>query len=137
MSLELSPRRPDLKGTCREAVEELVKKDPTLTAVGGWYIDAAWGPQEHWWATTPTGQIVDPTVEQFPTGHIPSLRQYEPFDGFGHCEGCGIRFRADLGAEPICCGACYGSMVGVFVGICTCTEPDETATAAPDTDLEL
>lgn len=120
--MDLTPRRPELAGTCKRAVDELVSADPSLTKVAGWYIDAVWGSREHFWAVDTDGKIVDPTVEQFPTGHIPSRRVYAPYEGVYPCPGCGILIeceRLEDAGEP-CCGACYGSMVGIFNGICKC-----------------
>lgn len=115
----LQPRQPELRGTCQQAVEKLVEQNTNLTAVRGWYLDTCWGPQEHWWATTLDGEIIDPTVEQFPTGHIPALRSYQPYEGVHPCPGCGAPVESEQMAE-YCCGACHGSTVGIFVGICSC-----------------
>ena len=127
--MDLTPRRPELAGTCERAVNELVSADPSLTKVAGWYIDMVWGSREHFWAVDPDGKIVDPTVEQFPTGHIPSLRQYVPYEGFYPCPGCGILIECERreDAGGFCCGACYGSVVGIYSGICECVEPKKGA----------
>jgi hypothetical protein len=120
--MTLTPRRPALRGTCQKAAESLVATDPSLTLVRGWYIDAVWGQQEHWWCTDAEGGIIDPTVEQFPTGHIESLREYLPYNGLHPCPGCGTPVRAEDGETGggFCCGGCYGSTVGIYVGPCTC-----------------
>ena len=118
--MELKPRRPELRGTCEEAAKKLATQDPTLTVVRGWYHDTLWGTQEHWWCTTADGAVVDPTVEQFPTGHIESLRSYEPYAGTFPCYGCGIEISEDDHTMGCCCGACYGSVVGIWAGRCTC-----------------
>lgn len=117
----LQPRQPLLRGTCERAARELVAQDPALTLVRGWYVDAIWGEQEHWWCTTADSTIVDPTVEQFPTGHIPNLRSYREYAGVYPCGGCGVPIAEDDGVDGFCCGACYGSVVGVWVGTCTCS----------------
>lgn len=122
----LSPRQPALRGTCRQAAERLAASEDGLTVVRGWYLDAHWGTQEHWWCVRTDGEIVDPTVEQFPTGHLPALRHYVPFEGLYPCVGCGVPVEEDQTIDGFCCGACYGSTVGVGCsgGPCRCGEPD-------------
>lgn len=116
----MNPRQPELRGTCKTAAEQLAKEDPSLTVVRGWYIDVHWGRQEHWWCVRADGGIVDPTVEQFPTGHVPGLRQYEPYEGIHPCPGCGTAVREDRNYSGFCCGACYGSTVGFPGEPCRC-----------------
>ncbi|MER6367100.1 hypothetical protein ABT255_01755 [Streptomyces mirabilis] len=134
--MTLTPRRPDLLGTCQQAVETLVAADPRLTAVAGWYVDAVWGEREHWWAVTPDGEIVDPTVEQFPTGHVPELRHYAPYDGVYPCPGCGIAIACEDAANAVgfCCGACEGGTVGIPIGVCQCRDARE-ASSAPSNEI--
>lgn len=57
-------------GRCQQVVKQLVAAHPELTAVAGFFgpVDRAEERipgDEHWWAVTPTGEIIDPTVEQF------------------------------------------------------------------------
>lgn len=116
----MRPLRPELRGTCRTAAEQLAETDPSLSVVRGWYVDAHWGRQEHWWCVRPDGEIVDPTVEQFPTGHVPGLREYIPYEGVHPCPGCGTEVHADRNYSGFCCGACFGSTVGLPAGRCGC-----------------
>jgi hypothetical protein len=118
--MTLTPRRPELRGTCHEAAESLVEADHSLALVRGWYIDVVWGPREHWWCTRTDGEIVDPTVEQFPTGHIPELREYVPYEGIHPCPGCSVAVREGEGYEGFCCAECYGATVGIPIGRCRC-----------------
>lgn len=74
------------RGKCKEMSEQLVAQDPTLTLVRGWYHCYQWGKQAHWWCKTATGEIVDPTKLQFPSG---GLGEYEEFSGMVECEQCG------------------------------------------------
>lgn len=122
--MSLSPRQPELAGTCEQAVDSLIAQNPALTKVAGWYIDAHWGPREHFWATAPDGTIIDPTVEQFPTGHVPALRQYQPYAGVYPCPGCGIAISHPEREDPIgfCCGPCEGATIGLPIGVCSCTD---------------
>lgn len=114
----LQPRRPELRGRCRELAEALVDRRPELRLVRGWYGDPDWGDCEHWWCEEPDGTVVDPTVEQFPSGHIAGLGTYREYDGVHPCPGCGIPVEDE--DDPFCCGACYGAMVGLWSGRCTC-----------------
>lgn len=78
-------------GHCKEVCEKMKELFPELTLVRGHYYDAHWGEREHWWFTSPNGNIVDPTKEQFPTKgkgvYIPwDESQPEPT---GMCPNCG------------------------------------------------
>lgn len=116
----LTPRRPELRGTCERAAKAAARQNPTLRVVRGWYNDAVWGAQEHWWCVGDGGAIIDPTVEQFPTGHIPFLRSYTEFTGTYPCAGCGTP--TENTTTGFCCGACYGNIVGIYIGPCRCDE---------------
>lgn len=119
----LSPRRPELRGTCERAAQELAHEDSSLRVVRGWYIDAQWGRQEHWWCERPNGTILDPTVEQFPTGHVPALREYQEYQGVHSCPGCGAPVVTEDSSSGFCCGPCLGGTVGVPMsggGTCRC-----------------
>jgi len=122
--MTLQPRQPQLRGKCQKMAEALAAEDPSLRLVRGWYIDAHWGEQEHWWCVSAAGEIVDPTVEQFPTGHIPELRLYREYDGYYPCPGCGVPIDVENSPtmmDGYCCGTCYGEAVGFpGYGICRC-----------------
>lgn len=105
--------------------EALADDDTSLRLVRGWYIDALWGEQEHWWCVNSAGEILDPTVEQFPTGHIPELRKYREYSGIYSCPGCGVAIAVEtsptMTADGFCCGTCYGDTVGFpGYGVCSC-----------------
>lgn len=119
--MPLQPRQPQLRGTCERAAKELAASTPGLRVARGWYLDAAWGDQEHWWCVDADGVIHDPTVEQFPTGHIPALRSYQEYDGSHPCAGCGIRVQEKDSVSGFCCGPCYGATIGLPVGRCSCS----------------
>lgn len=78
-------------GRCAEVTQQMAAAFPELTRVRGHYYCFAWGEREHWWLTTPDGEIIDPTAAQFPSrgrGH------YEPWDESrpeptGMCPNCG------------------------------------------------
>lgn len=103
------------RGKCKEMSKVLVAADPTLTLVRGHYLCPAWGEQPHWWAKKPTGEIVDPTKDQFPSrgaGH------YIEFDGNVECSNCGKQMKEDEGSYEsnyvFCSNECHGQFVGVF-----------------------
>lgn len=102
------------RGKCKEMVEELCKKDNSLTPVRGHYYCWSFGKQAHWWAVKPDGTIVDPTVEQFPAPHI---GEYVPFDGIIECANCGKRVTEEratfYGNYAFCSGACNMRFVGL------------------------
>lgn len=103
------------RGKCREMSEALVKSDPSLTLVRGYYHCPIWGKQQHWWTKTPTGVIIDPSVRQFPTKGIGA--EYEEFDGMVECEECGKTMKEIdanfIGRYPICSTRCGRKLVGV------------------------
>lgn len=80
----------NLRGKCKEMAEEVVKNNPGYRLVRGYYHEPLWGKkerQQHWWAETQDGEIVDPTKDQFPTGGNPLF--YEEFTGILLCDNCG------------------------------------------------
>lgn len=69
---------------CQYAISEMAEVFPELTPVAGWY-----GETEHWWLVDPNGEIIDPTVSQFP---FP--QHYKVFSAgdkvrVGKCMDCG------------------------------------------------
>lgn len=88
------PRPCGVTGTCREAVDLMLRQFPELKAVRGHALMLDASPHErkewpHWWCVTEDGTIVDPTASQFP-GRI----QHVPLDESkgeptGRCPNCG------------------------------------------------
>jgi len=80
-------------GKCKKYVDEMKKQFPELEIQAGFYFDAVWGDRQHWWLKTPDGEIVDPTVHQFPakSGKNPILYSFIPEDErpIGRCANCG------------------------------------------------
>ena len=90
---------------CAERTLEMQKEFPELTRVRGHFLDWAWGPREHWWLVTPTGTIVDPTKDQFPSK---GKGDYQPLDESlgeptGRCLNCGELL---YGPETFCSENC-------------------------------
>ena len=103
------------RGKCKEACEELVKENPELKLVRGYYICPLWGKQEHWWCKSSNGNIIDPTVKQFPTKGVAA--EYIEFDGYIECAECGKRIKeedADIdGRYAFCSLNCHLKFVGL------------------------
>ena len=102
------------RGKCHEFCVALLKEDPTLSMVRGWYECPMWGRQQHWWCKKEDGTIVDPTVKQFPTKGV--CAEYVEFDGMIDCEECGKRVSEEEahfdGHHTFCSGSCYARCVG-------------------------
>ena len=102
------------RGKCKEMVDDLCKRDPTLSSVRGHYICWLWGKQKHWWAMKPDGTIIDPSIDQFPKPHI---GDYIPFDGVVVCDECGKRIPEEeatiYGNYAFCSLACNMRFVGI------------------------
>jgi len=74
------------RGKCKEYSEKLCAENPHLRLVRGYYYCTAWGKQEHWWVENASGNVIDPTKDQFPSK---GSGVYEEFDGNLYCEYCG------------------------------------------------
>lgn len=78
-------------GQCAKATEIMNNDFPELVRVRGHYNCPIWGLREHWWLTTPEGNIIDPTARQFPSK---GFGDYTPWDESreeptGTCPNCG------------------------------------------------
>jgi hypothetical protein len=56
-----------LRGKCREYSEQACLEDSTLRLCRGFYNCPIWGLQPHWWTMRNSGEIYDPTKDQFPS----------------------------------------------------------------------
>ena len=94
------------RGKCKLLCEQAVLDDPTLTIVRGYYHDAFWGRQEHWWCLRFDGSIYDPTKLQFPDQN----GEYEEFSGVFNCKQCDKEVTEDdgtvYGNYIFCSGEC-------------------------------
>ena len=81
----------DCYGTCAETTLEMAAAFPELTRVRGHYYCVVWGERSHWWLTTPDGEIIDPTADQFPSKgngvYVPWNDEDE--EPTGKCPQCG------------------------------------------------
>lgn len=101
------------RGKCKELCEELIQTQSNLSIVRGFYYDAFWGKQPHWWCQDEFGNIIDPSKKQFPDLN----GEYEEFDGWANCSNCskeiheedqGIIFQSNY---VFCDGTCYMKFV--------------------------
>jgi len=102
------------RGNCREYVDKAIEENPTLIAVRGYYMCPFWGKQPHWWCTDKEGNIIDPTINQFPKPHI---GEYVPFNGIIDCDNCGKQIKEEdahfHGNYAFCSTACNMRFVGL------------------------
>lgn len=103
------------RGKCKEFCEKEIEKDPSLTLVRGYFECPFWGRQQHWWCIKPNGEIVDPTIKQFPHNGIGGT--YVEFDGNCTCEQCGKVMPEEatifVGRYPVCSNRCGMRLVGL------------------------
>jgi len=83
--------------------------------VRGWYDDVLWGKQAHWWCVDLSGNIIDPTIDQFPT----KCGEYIEFNGIVSCSECEKEIpEKDAiiignGNYAVCSQRCALSLVGI------------------------
>ncbi len=103
------------RGKCKEMCAALIRSDPTLRLVRGHYYEPAWARDEqHWWCVNSSGEIIDPTRDQFPSrgGSI-----YTEFQGILNCTVCDKEITEDQidghssGRHIYCSYECFGSDV--------------------------
>lgn len=77
-------------GQCENWCDEMRKVFPELKKVRGFYHCLSWGKREHWWLIDTNGNIVDPTISQFPTlnGHYEPWKEGTP-EPTSRCLNCG------------------------------------------------
>jgi hypothetical protein len=94
------------RGKCKQFCEELLAKNPKLTLIRGYYHCAYWGKQPHWWCEDQDGNIIDPTIKQFPDKN----GEYEKFSGIFNCSNCGVETEESkstiYGNYIFCSGEC-------------------------------
>lgn len=104
----------EFRGKCKELSEALIKEDPTLRLVRGYYHCPVWGKQAHWWCCDQNGKILDPSVKQFPTQG--AIATYEEYDGNIECEYCNKVVPEEeaywVEHHAYCSGECYMHDVG-------------------------
>lgn len=103
------------RGKCKEFCEELIKQDPTLKLVRGYYFCPIWNTDEpHWWCVKPDGTIVDPTAKQFGSK---GNGIYTEFDGTFNCANCDKQIKEEdaqfYSNYIFCSGECIARFVGL------------------------
>lgn len=99
-------------GKCDEATRVMQCQFPELKRVCGHVETMGWGRRAHWWLVAEDGEVVDPTVKQFP-----GVFRYEEFKPgtevqVGRCMECGEEiWRAvdsldEIKRESICSEQC-------------------------------
>jgi hypothetical protein len=102
------------RGKCKTECEKLIKEDDTLSLVRGWYLCPFWGEQTHWWCKDSNGNIIDPTVKQFPSK---GMGEYIEYIGIVNCSECGKELEEEKAmimdnGYVFCSYECYGHCVG-------------------------
>jgi hypothetical protein len=100
-----------LMGQCQVAVRNMVLAFPELRAVAG-HSYGVWGKRGHWWLVAPDGEIVDPTISQFP-GPI-EYEEWVPGSEVrvGKCMNCGeeiwerVEVLENIQHKQMCSEAC-------------------------------
>lgn len=103
------------RGKCKEFCETMLTVRPELTLVRGYYHCPMWGRQEHWWLKDSQGDIIDPTVKQFPTKGVAA--EYEEFAGVCECAECGKEFKEKDGKFESNYAFCSSKCLMRFVGL--------------------
>jgi hypothetical protein len=78
-------------GHCQEVCQNMLKIFPELILAKGFYEDPIIGDRQHWWLKTEKGEIIDPTVKQFPSMGMFPYRELTENDILpkGRCMNCG------------------------------------------------
>ncbi len=104
----------DPYGKCKEYVDFIAERINGLQKVRGFYHCPIWGKRQHWWLEDSCGNILDPTVSQFPSG---GMGEYEEYDyeihktPIGRCINCGeLVFENKVGRDA-CDERCYSAIV--------------------------
>ena len=87
------------QGKCFEITVAMVAAFPELRRVRGHYICPLEGRRAHWWLETPSGRIIDPTVEQFSSNGAGDYEEYVGPEPTGHCLNCNAML---FGGETFC-----------------------------------
>lgn len=97
-------------GHCLSVTKAMAEAFPELTIVYGNYYCPIWGERWHQWLTTIGGEIVDPTVRQFPSVHgTYHARQPEEMP-YGKCANCGELYYTPYD-DTVCSEACSKAFI--------------------------
>lgn len=101
----------DVYGKCKETVDEMGQTFPELAITKGFYWCPIWGRRQHWWLMDPSGGIVDPTAEQFPSSGFGIYEaiadsELENKVPIGVCAECGGDVYKNSASTYFCCPQC-------------------------------
>ena len=83
------PTAEDAYGDCIYFSQLMASVFPELRLAYGTFEDLIWGVRWHQWCVAPNGEIVDPTVKQFPFPCGPYVEKREDQRPVGRCANCG------------------------------------------------
>jgi hypothetical protein len=93
----------DPRGQCAPMTTRMAEAFPELRRVRGHYVCPLEGRRPHWWLVTPSGRIIDPTVDQFASCGMGDYEEYAGPEPTGHCLNCGAMV---FGPEMFCNADC-------------------------------
>lgn len=105
----------EVLGTCAEITDKMNKEFPELRRVRGHYFCTVLGNREHWWLVDECGEIIDPTVGQFPSLGSGVYREWKEGDKepTGKCINCG---EYTFDSEQICSEICLLEVEKLYSG---------------------
>jgi hypothetical protein len=96
-----------LRGKCQSFSQKMVKAFPELRLRKGFYYDAEWGQEQHYWTIDPSGGVIDPTAAQFPSRGIGVYEHLEDSElPIGKCMNCGNLSYQGAPSPYICSKEC-------------------------------
>ena len=93
-------------GKCRQVSHAMVAAFPELRIAYGNYYCPIWGERWHMWLVAPDGEIIDPTIQQFPSPHGSYVELSEKELPVGRCAQCGKLYYERY--DGTVCGASCG-----------------------------
>lgn len=105
-------------GECADITVQMQEAFPELLRKRGSYRCPVWGDRTHWWLTTVSGEIVDPTANQFPSKgnfEYTELSEAEISElPTGVCLECGGPV---YNGRDVCSDDCYNAFRSSLMGV--------------------
>ena len=103
-------------GKCESVAKAMAAAFKDLKIVKGHYYCAIWGRRAHWWLVDSAGEIVDPTLRQFPSAAFAGPEWYEELDESaprptGICMNCGAEC---FDGEHYCSDRCRSALIAYY-----------------------